>query len=53
MIRQGGGIYQLDYAVTANQKKILKAFGIDAAYVKMKAKEIGERLDMRNKTAKK
>ena len=52
VIRQGDGIYRLDHAVTANQKKILKAFGIDAAYVKMKAKEIGERLDPRNKTVK-
>lgn len=52
MIRQGDGIYRLDHAVTANQKKILTAFGLDAAYVKMKAKEISDRLDPRNTDTK-
>ena len=50
MIRQGDGIYRLDHAVTATQKKILKAFDIDVAYVKSKANEIGEILDSRNRT---
>ena len=50
MIRQGDGIYRLDHAVTATQKKILKAFEIDVAYVKSKANEIGEILDSRNRT---
>ena len=36
MIRQGDGVYRLDHAVTANQKKILKAFNIDAKDVKIK-----------------
>jgi hypothetical protein len=34
MIRQADGVYRLDYAVTATQKVILKAFGMDTAYVK-------------------
>lgn len=52
MIRQGDGIYRLDHAVTATQKVILKAFGMDAAYVKNKAKDISERLNPRNATVK-
>jgi Transposase len=47
MIRQGDGVYRLDHAITATQKKILHAFGMDVAYVKSKAKEISERLDLR------
>ena len=30
MIRQADGVYRLDHAVTATQKTILNAFGIDA-----------------------
>lgn len=45
MIRQADGIYRLDHAVTATQKNILKAFGIDANYVKRKAQEISDRLN--------
>jgi len=38
MIRQLDNRYRLDHAVTANQKSILKAFGInDAAYIKKQA----------------
>ena len=37
-------IYRMDHAVTKTQKTILKAFGMDAAYVKAKAKQISERL---------
>lgn len=44
MIRQPDGVYRLDHAITANQKTILKAFGMDAAFVKKKAKEIADRL---------
>jgi transposase len=36
--------YRLDHAVTATQKAILKAFGMDAAYIKHKANEIGSSL---------
>ena len=42
MVRQLDNVYRLDHAVTATQKTILKAFGIDAAYVKYKAAEISE-----------
>ena len=45
MIRQADGVYRLDHAVTATQKTILKAFGIDANYVKRKAREISDQLD--------
>jgi hypothetical protein len=45
MIRQADGVYRLDHAVTATQKTILKAFGIDANYVKRKAGEISDQLN--------
>lgn len=45
MICQADGIYRLDHAVTATQKTILKAFGIDANYVKRKAQEISDQLN--------
>ncbi|MDR0875835.1 MAG: transposase [Clostridiales Family XIII bacterium] len=44
MIRQLDGRYRLDHAVTKTQKTILKAFGIDAAYVKDRAGKISEEL---------
>ncbi len=44
MVRQLDNVYRLDHAVTAAQKAILKAFGVDAAYVKYKATEISEAL---------
>ena len=47
MIRQADGVYRLDHAVTATQKTILKAFGIDANYVKRKAREISNQLNPR------
>ena len=47
MIRQADGVYRLDHAVTATQKTILKAFGIDANYIKRKAKEISDQLNPR------
>lgn len=37
-------IYRMDHAVTATQKAILKAFGMDAGYVKEQAKRISEQL---------
>lgn len=43
MIHQADGVYCLDHAFTANQKVILKAFGIDAAYVKNKSRDISDR----------
>lgn len=42
MVRQLDNVYRLDHAVTAVQKTILKAFGVDVTYVKYKAAEISE-----------
>ena len=47
MIRQADGVYRLDHAVTATQKTILKAFGIDANYVKRKAGAISGQLNQK------
>jgi hypothetical protein len=44
MVRLPDGVYRLDHAVTAVQKDILKAFRLDATYVKNKAKEISGKL---------
>lgn len=44
MVRQLDNVYRLDHAVTAIQKTILKAFGLDAAYIKYRATEIGQQL---------
>ena len=44
MVRQLDNVYRLDHAVTAAQKIILKAFGIDVSYVKYKANEISDTL---------
>ena len=44
MTRQTDGIYRLDHAVTATQKVILKALGIDAKTIPNKAKYISEEL---------
>ena len=44
MIRQSDGIYRLDHAVTATQKNILKAFGIDAKSIPRKALFIADEL---------
>ena len=37
-------IYRLDHAVTANQKVILKAFGLDANSIKYFASELSKEL---------
>ncbi|KUK72608.1 MAG: Transposase, IS4 family [Clostridiales bacterium 38_11] len=44
MVRQLDNVYRLDHAVTATQKAILKAFGLDATYIKYKAAEISSEL---------
>lgn len=44
MVRQLDNIYRLDYAVTANQKVILKAFGLDANSIKYFASELSKEL---------
>lgn len=45
MIRGHDGKYHLDHAVTATQKVILKAYQMDANYVRNKAKELGDLLE--------
>ena len=42
MGRQMDNVYRLDHAVTANQKAILNAFGMDAEYVINKAAELSQ-----------
>ena len=44
MIRQLDNIYRLDHAITAKQKNILKAFGIDERYIKNKVTELSDKL---------
>ena len=44
MVRQLDNIYRLDHAVTANQKVILKAFGLDANSIKYFASELSKKL---------
>ena len=50
MVRQLDHVYRLDHAVTAMQKTILKAFGMDAPYIKYRANEISEKLAQKYKT---
>ena len=52
MGRQMDNVYRLDHAVTANQKAILNAFGMDAEYITNKAAELGKILQNKvtNKT---
>jgi len=45
MIRQLDGKYRLDHAVTATQKMILRAFGMDAKMIKSGAEAISAALD--------
>ena len=42
MVRQTDGIYRMDHAVTATQKAILRAFDIDADYVRREAGKLSE-----------
>ena len=44
MVRQLDNIYRLDHAVTANQKTILNAFGLDANHIKNYASELSKEL---------
>ena len=44
MVRQLDNVYRLDHAVTATQKTILKAFGLNAEHIKYKAAYISEEL---------
>ena len=45
MVRLTDNKYRLDYAVTATQKTILKAFGMDASIIKHCAEEISIKLE--------
>ena len=49
MIRRLDGIYRLDHAVTATQKTILDAFGLDEADIRYQAKEIEKSLKLQQK----
>lgn len=44
MVRQLDGVYRLDHAVTATQKTILQAFGINPEHIKYKAEYISNEL---------
>jgi hypothetical protein len=44
MVRQTDGKYRLDHAVTASQKTILRAFGMDTEFIRKKAQELSEML---------
>lgn len=44
MVRQLDNVYRLDHAVTANQKTILNAFGLDANHIKYYASELSKEL---------
>ena len=44
MIKSPDNEYRLDHAVTATQKAILKAFGMTAQDIKLKAKELSAEL---------
>ena len=46
MIRGHDNVYRMDHAITRTQKTILKAFVIDASYVKHRADRIGEHLQI-------
>ena len=49
MVRQTDNVYRLDHAVTATQKAILGAFGLNEAHIKNKAAEIGSVLHKNRK----
>lgn len=44
MVRQLDNVYRLDHAVTASQKVILKAFGLDVNHIKYYASELSKEL---------
>ena len=44
MIKSPDNEYRLDHAVTATQQAILKAFGMTAQDIKLKAKELSAEL---------
>ena len=48
MVRQLDNIYRLDHAVTAKQKKILEAFGMNEGNITYRAGEISNTLKKSN-----
>lgn len=52
LIRQPGGNYKLDHAITVTQKTILGSFGIDEAEAKARALAIGKELMYAEETEK-
>lgn len=44
LVRGVDRVYRLEHAVSKTQEAILKAFGIDAEYVKRESKQISEEL---------
>ncbi len=44
MVRQTDNVYRLDHAVTATQKTILGAFGLNENHIKYRAVEISNAL---------
>lgn len=51
MIRRADGMYMLDHAVTATQKEILAAFGLDENFVKENAAELSGEIAQMEKEA--
>jgi hypothetical protein len=50
MVRHLDKVYRLDHAVTATQKTILSAFGVDDGYIKGRANRISEQLALASTT---
>ncbi|MGB4659774.1 MAG: transposase, partial [Mobilitalea sp.] len=49
MVRQTDNVYRLDHAVTATQKTILGAFGLNESHIKNRATEISNSLQKNKK----
>ena len=45
MIRYSDRVYRLSHAVTATQKTILKAFGLDEKYIRTRTRELSIQLE--------
>lgn len=53
MVRRTDNVYRLDHAVTATQKAILAAFGLDEGFIHEQARELGEKLSRLDRLAMK
>ncbi|MGN0078551.1 MAG: transposase [Coriobacteriales bacterium] len=49
LVRQADGVYRLDHAVTATQREVLSAFGMDADAIKKAAADISSQLQENGK----